>query len=131
MGEPMDMSLRVFGKLKQFEEVFPALEDAIVDFTEFDFLFEKRSGIWHVYGEGGMMPCGNPSCRRGGYEIDSKVIEMVRSHQTEKQITLYCPGDEGSPKGRKVGRRCQRKIEAKVTLRLKRQSESDQKGEAS
>jgi len=65
------------------------------------------------------MPCSNPSCRRGGYELDRKVPEMVRAGLTETKIKLYCRGDEGSPKGRKIGRRCQHSIEGTIRLKYK------------
>jgi hypothetical protein len=34
MGEPMDRSRRVFGSLKAFDDVFPEVEDAKVEYTE-------------------------------------------------------------------------------------------------
>jgi hypothetical protein len=119
MGAPMDRSRRVFGKLTSFEEAFPTLEEVTVEFTEYDFLLEKRTGIWKFSWDGGLMPCGNPSCRRGGYELDDPVRSMVRTQAVEKEIKLHCRGDEGSPKGRKIGRRCQHHIEAKITLKYK------------
>jgi len=120
MGEPMDRSNRVSLKLGSFDEVFPELEDVVVEFVESDFLLETRSGTWHLHWEGGLMPCGNPSCRRGGYEVDRIGIrEMLRTGELQKEIKIYCGGDEGSPQGRRIGRRCQRSIEGTVTLRLK------------
>jgi hypothetical protein len=119
MGEPMDRSNRVFMKLGKFEEAFPELEDVTVEFVEKDFLLKARSGTWHLHGQGGVMPCGNPSCRRGGYELDRDIREMLRMGVLQKHIELHCRGDEGSPKGRKVGRRCERSIEATVTVRFK------------
>jgi hypothetical protein len=119
MGEPMDRSRRVFGSLATFDEVFPELEDVLVEFVERDFVFEKRSGTWHLHGQGGVMPCGNPSCRRGGYELDKDIRLMLRAGVLQKTIQLSCRGDEGSPQGRKIGRKCERSIEGTVTLRLK------------
>jgi hypothetical protein len=34
MGEPMDRSRRVFGSLRPFDDVFPDVEDADVEYTE-------------------------------------------------------------------------------------------------
>jgi hypothetical protein len=119
MGEPMDRSRRVFGTLRSFDEVFAELEDAVFEFVEKDFLFEKRSGTWHLHGQGGLMPCGNPSCRRGGYELDRDIRQMLQAGVLQKTIKLSCRGDEGSPQGRKIGRRCERSIEGTLTLRLK------------
>jgi hypothetical protein len=77
------------------------------------------------------MPCGNPSCRRGGYEFDFLIRDIARSHETEKAIELFCRGDEGSPQGRKIGRRCQHKIEAKIKIKYKAPIESNLNGKPS
>jgi hypothetical protein len=122
MGEPMDRSKRVFGRLAAFDEVFPELEDAVYEFVEKDFVFQKRKGTWHINGQGGVMPCGNPSCRRGGYELDRDIRQMLRAGVLTKTIDLTCRGDEGSPQGRKIGRRCERSAEGTLTLRLKAQT---------
>jgi hypothetical protein len=120
MGEPMDRSRRIFMKPTSFEKGFPTLEQAIVEYTESDFVLPTRSGSWYLRDEGGLMSCGNPSCRRGGYELDREVSKMVRTGATENKIKLYCRGDEGSPKGRKIGRRCQRSIDATIKLKYNR-----------
>ncbi|MFZ0732176.1 MAG: hypothetical protein WA434_01030 [Candidatus Acidiferrales bacterium] len=90
-------------KLGTFEEAFSTLDDAVVGFTEFDFLMKKRTGMWRLSWQGGLVACGNPFCRRGGYELDREVSKMVRAQKAMKDIELYCHGDEGSPKGRKIG----------------------------
>jgi hypothetical protein len=132
MGEPMDRSQRLFVKFdSSFEETFPTLENAVIAFTEFDFMVKRRSGKWHFAEQGGLMACANPGCRRGGYEFDFLIGDMTRARQTEKEFKLYCHGDEGSPKGRKVGRRCQCHIDAKITLKYKVQPANDPNGEPS
>jgi len=117
MGEPMDRSSRVFGALKSFDEALPELEDVVFEFIEKDFVFEKRSGTWHLHGQGGLMPCGNPFCKRGGYELDRDIRQMLRAGVGQKIIQLSCRGDEGSP--RKIGRKCERFVEGTLRLRLK------------
>ena len=119
MGEPMDRTRRVFMKLGTFEETFPTLEDAVIEFTEFDFVLEATSGRWSMRMQGGLMPCGNVSCRRGGYELDREVHQMLREVNSQKAVTLHCAGDEGSPQGRRIGSQCQRSIEATIKLRWK------------
>jgi len=123
-GEPIDRSRRVFGSLRSFDEVFPELDDVVLEFVEKDFLFEKRSGTWHLHGQGGLMPCGNPSCRRGGYELDRNLRQMLRAGVLQKTIEVSCRGDEGSPQGRKIGRGCERSIEGTLTLLLKASNSS-------
>jgi hypothetical protein len=119
MGEPMDRSQRVFGRLTTFEDAFPTVEEAVVEYTESDRGMTKRTGSFHMRYEGGLMACGNPFCRRGGYEFDDVLCGMVRERITQKRIRLSCPGDEGSPKGRKIGRRCPLSVDAVVHVRYK------------
>jgi hypothetical protein len=119
MGEVMDRSRRVFGHLDTFENVFPTVEEAVVEFTESDFGVTKRTGRFHMHYEGGLMACGNPCCRRGGYEFDRELGEMIRNYVAEKSIRLSCRGDEGSPKGRKIGRRCTLSVDAIIRIRYR------------
>jgi hypothetical protein len=125
MGESMDRSRRVFGSLSSFENVFPTLDDAVVQYTEYDLATEKGHGTHYMRAWGGLMHCGNSRCRRGGYEVDRIVSEMLRENVTEKEFELRCPGDEGTPKGRKRGQRCYRSIKGKVTLKYKTTQDSD------
>jgi hypothetical protein len=125
MGEPMDRSRRVFGTLSSFDKVFPQLEDALVPFIEYELASEKRHGTHSLRTWGGLMHCGNSRCRRGGYEVDRVVSEMIRENVTEKEFELRCPGDEGTPKGRKRGQNCYRSIKGKVTLKYKTTQTSD------
>jgi len=125
MGEPMDRSRRVFMRFGPFQQAFPTLDEATVEFTEYYFMQEMRHGTWHVSWDGGLMPCGNTFCRRGGYELDRQIQEIARSGAVEKEVRLDCRGDEGSPKGRRIGRRCQRHIEARITLKYRTGPEGD------
>jgi hypothetical protein len=124
MGELKDRSRRVFGRLTTFENAFPTVEEAIVEFTESDFGLSKRTGTFYLHEEGGMMACGNPYCRRGGYEFDRELSVMVRHQDTEKRIRVACPGDEGSPKGRKIGRRCSLSVDGVLRVKYKSPSVS-------
>src|ERR1035438_7127455 len=106
MGEPMDRSRRVFGSLKPFDEVFPDVEDADVEYTE-NGMFESRRRRapyhqpdreqprrrFHRIQHGGLIQCSNPLCRRGGYEIDLILSDMRRAKETERKGSIPCPGD--------------------------------------
>ena len=120
MGQPKDRSDRVFaGPLKRFEQVFPKLDDVIVEYTEFEHTRELQKGLHSVKADGGLMRCGNDRCYRGGYELDFKIHEMVREGVTEKTFELDCLGAEGTPK-RDRGHNCSRSIKAIVKLILKK-----------
>jgi hypothetical protein len=134
MGEPMDRSRRVFGSLKPFDDVFPDIEGADVEYTETgEFAMKARTWLYHRSAEdeqpqthyhsvrhGGLIRCSNPLCRRGGYEIDAVLAEMKRLGETERSGSLSCPGDEGSPKGRRRGDRCRNQIQYTLTVRYRK-----------
>ena len=122
MGIPMDRSRRVFLKSGPFQKAFPKLESAVVEYSEYRPGGESAEGYRRMHDlrtYGGLLPCGNPLCRRGGYELDLKVHEMVRNAVDVQEFTLSCRGDEGSAKGRKRGRRCDRCIKARAKLVFK------------
>jgi hypothetical protein len=127
MGEPMDRSKRVFGHLGKFEEVFPTIETATISSYEDGegiFTFGIDPARRRTFGNGvpfkhGLERCRNPRCRRGGYEIDHSLHEMVREHLTEKEFVTPCPGDEGSPKGRRRGRHCGNILHYRLTIKYK------------
>jgi len=121
MGEPMDRSRSVFGSLKPFDEVFPDVEDAGVEYTERGEFDDKVRALqsFHSIKHGGLIPCSNPLCRRGGFEIDEVLSAMRGSRQSEREGSLSCPGDEGSPKGRHSGKRCGNEIRYKLTVKYK------------
>jgi hypothetical protein len=54
-----------------------------------------NSGLgWYVSRKGGLIPCGNPSCKRGGYEPDRELHNLVGAQETTRKIDLHCRGDE-------------------------------------
>jgi hypothetical protein len=131
----MDRSRRVFGQLRSFDEVFPTIEDADVEYTETgsfpvnkpprarpilnrEFKPEPRRRF-HSVKHGGLLPCSNPSCRRRGYEIDLVLSEMRHAGETVKEGSLSCPGDEGSPKGKRIGNECPNSVRYKLTVKYK------------
>jgi hypothetical protein len=128
MGEPMDRSNRIFAPQTTFEKAFPTIESATISSYEdgegiYRFVDESRRGTFDkgLPVKSGLLRCSNPHCRRGGYEIDHSLHEMVRENATEKEFDLACPGDEGSPKGRRPGRSCGNVLH--YHLRIKYKSE--------
>jgi hypothetical protein len=121
MSQPMDRSKRVFGKLTEFERVFPNVDSALVEYIEI-----KRAATsiepqphYHEMHHGGLIACGNPRCKRGGYEMEGSLYTMSKNNETEMTGERSCPGDEGSPKGRKKGRACGNSIKFKITVKYK------------
>jgi hypothetical protein len=128
MGEPMDRSKRVFGTLTTFEKAFPTVESAtIASYEDGDGIFAFEGKRQNTFGPArpfasGLIRCSNPYCRRGGYEVDLSLSEMVRGKLTEKEFSDHCSGDEGSPQGRKIGKRCYNVLHYRLTIKYKPES---------
>lgn len=97
----------VFGKKASFDEVFPTVADVRV------VVREKGAGVWGLEGEvrhfgktGEFINCSNPSCYNGGFSIGQVLRDMVRAGETVREDSAVCQGHEGSPKGRRIVRRC-------------------------
>ena len=118
MGVPQERSTGLFGSSSKFESEFPSLSDAVIQFTESDYGNSLKSGVWSLRNNGPVMACGNPKCKRGGYNLASEVRNMIYANMSEREIRLSCSGDEGSPKGRRVGRECMQRLKAKITLKF-------------
>jgi len=128
VGEPMDRSKRVFVTPGPFASAFPLLERVTVE------SYEDGEGVFSAFSDsprktfgnplpwsGGLLMCSNPSCRRGGFEIDFDVHDMVREKLVTKEFVKRWPGDEGSPKGRRRGQRCLNTLHCRVTLTYKQE----------
>ena len=119
MGIPLERPRGLFGSSDKFESEFPTIEDAVIRFTGSDFGNSPRTGVWSLRNNGPVMSCGNPRCQRGGYNLAGEVHNMIYAGTNEREIRLSCNGDEGSPKGRRPGRECLQRLEAKFTLKFK------------
>ena len=118
MGEPMDRSNKFFGELATFAKAYPNIESASVEYVESSFGIEEGKHF-HNVANGGLIRCRNPRCFRGGYELEMIISGMERNKETESTGSLHCPGDEGTPKGRKLGEPCGNKIDYTVKIKYR------------
>ncbi len=107
------------GTTPDFDKAFPELKDAIINFVESDFGNDPKPGVWSLRRNGPRMRCRNPRCQRGDYDFEYEVRLMVLTNVQEKEIYLSCPGDEGSPKGRRKGRECDHRVKGTIKLQYK------------
>lgn len=124
MGEPMDRSGRFFAELTSFDRAFPTVESVTIASYEigegvYSFEAPRTSFGSDQPLSGGLIPCSNPDCRRGGYEVDHSLYDMVRENLTEKEFSKVCPGDEGSPKGKRRGKRCMNVLRYRLRVKYK------------
>jgi hypothetical protein len=134
MGEPMDRSRRVFYSQRPFDEAFPGVEDADVEYSERGKFDGKVRGslsfsqnpeqqpkryLHSIRQMGGVIPCSNPVCRRGGFAIDGVLLAMRQSGEIEREGSVPCGGDEGSPKGQRRGSCCGNRVRYRLTVKYK------------
>jgi hypothetical protein len=118
-------SIPVFGQRVPATEAYPTVKSLTVTIEEFgkgtssDKIQLGLSGIeWY-------RDCSNPSCKRGGYTLGKILFEMTHNHEVDKVLTnVFCPGDEGTPKGRRRGPLCRNSANITVHIEYK-----DEQGE--
>jgi len=121
MSKPMDRSNRFIAPPTAFEKAFPALIDACIESFEtgcglpmraFSAAYELRVKLR----SGGLISCSNPLCYRGGFEVDLDIHTTLARKLVTAEFMRACPGDEGSPEGRREGRRCVNILHYRITL---------------
>ena len=78
-----------------------------------------------------LIPCDNPACRGGGFDLASVVDGMLSFRETEKAGILVCPGwegDEGPEAG--AGTSCVRTIRYRLMLAYRTASRGAQSAPA-
>jgi len=105
--------IKVFGI--PFEEAFPDLEDAEVEWQGLDLeglpltdevqRMHYKSGVFQ-----GVIHCDNPSCQEGGFEVERVIDRMFQAGEVEQAGIIVCPGWEGE------GRPCVRSISYRIKL---------------
>jgi hypothetical protein len=95
MGIPMRRDRRLFSELATFEEAFPQLDDALVEYRE-EGKGTTAAGRVTARDDSleGLITCSNPTCRSGGFEVDRVFHEMIASGESRREGVLACPGVE-------------------------------------
>lgn len=62
------------------------------------------------------IPCSNPKCQQGGYEIQLILESLIRRNDEKSEGKINCNGHEGTPKGRKNGNSCWNSITYKIDI---------------
>ena len=97
----------VFSSKTTFEKAFPQIKDISVVVTEMGTGVRgnySRSYNKHYLSE--YINCSNSLCYNGGFSIGSIIRDMVYKKEIDKEGSEMCQGNEGSPKGRRIYRKC-------------------------
>lgn len=111
-----------FNGVSSFKTAFPDLSDAIVEWKErrgpedIRGLDARKTGFRRGNFTHGVLPCSNPACHEGGYQIDRLIADMLRDGQMERQGMMLCSGREVGEEVRRGPIRCPYRIDYSVKL---------------
>lgn len=108
----------VFATKTTFEKAFPEIKN---------INFEVRENGKGTYNNGRTshyckidiseyVNCSNPICYNGGFSIGAIIREMVYKKETDREGSTMCQGNEGSPNGRKIYRKCWNDFSYKIQI---------------
>jgi hypothetical protein len=66
-----------------------------------------------------VIPCSNPACHEGGYEIDKLIASMIRLGETEREGVMLCSGREVGDEVRRGPVRCPHRIAYRATISVR------------
>jgi len=116
----------MFSRKVSFDEAFPEIEDLIIEVEESSGV-PSPGGSKSIYNRQNMpgeyINCSNSLCYNGGFSIGSILREMVSKKQTELETSKFCQGNEASPKGRRVYRKCWHSFKTKVSIKYRTEGE--------
>jgi hypothetical protein len=115
----------IFAEKGSFDEAFPEIDNLTVEVEESGHGIsdcDRRSTYKKQYFPGEYIDCSNPLCYNGGFSMGSILREMVKNKQTELETSKLCQGNEGSPKGRKIYKKCMNFFKIKVSVCYKEES---------
>ena len=126
LSDQFNRSDPVFSKKVQFIEAFPDIKSIELktkekvrryifspDFKE----YERTYDLSNMPGE--YLNCGSYDCKRGGYHIGSVIRTAYRNKDDNSSGVLKCPGDNGTPKGRRKGDPCGNSISYGLAIKYK------------
>jgi hypothetical protein len=111
-----------FNGVSTFKTAFPMLSDALIEWQERRGPEDSRGGDTRRTGykrgnfTQGVLPCSNPACHEGGYQVDRLVAEMITLGENERTGMMLCSGRETGDEVRRGPIRCPYRIEYKVSL---------------
>lgn len=117
-----ESSSPLWGQKTTFAEAFPEVESCLVEVHESgqDITEWNKERIEKNPGE--YINCSNRICYNGGFNIGRKIAELVKKKDTFGEGLAVCQGQEASPQGRRVYRKCMNFFKYKITIKYKTMS---------
>ena len=117
------------GNPVSFEEAFPNIEEIKIEGTEGSLGSGFSSGGKRVLNKknlGGLEPCSNSVCEKGGYQLGDFISEMYHKKKTSKEDTIMCKGHENM--GRDQSRECLNGFSVKIEIKYKSPALNNKEG---
>lgn len=111
-----------FNGVSTFKAAFPDLLDAVIEWRErrgpddTSAAQVRKTGFRRGNFTQGVLPCSNPACHEGGYQVDRLIAEMVKLGETEREGVMLCSGRETNEEARRGPVRCPCRIEYTAIL---------------
>lgn len=116
----------VFGEATTFERAYLTIDTIRIEYTiSFVGGFprdDEQCGSFVITDKkyiGEFIGCRNSKCYGGGFQIGWILHDMVNTNTCEKSGSINCCGHEGTPKGKKIYRKCMNKCDYKIVLTFK------------
>lgn len=114
-----------YNGVSTFKNAFPDVQDVVVEWREKFGPEDERPGELRKTGfrrgnfTQGVVPCSNPSCHEGGYQLDRLVADMLVVGEVSREGMMLCSGRETGEEVRRGPVRCPHRILFKATLTIK------------
>ena len=110
----------IFGppQVTSFEKAFPQIATLKIVATEsgHEVRYDDNTSTYDRIGE--YINCSNAFCN-GGFHIAPLVREMVAKMETHKEGYILCKGNETSPKGRRIYKKCMNGLSVVIDITYK------------
>ena len=122
-----------FNGVSNFKTAFPGLADAVIEWRErrgpedTKGLESRKTGHRRGNFTQGVLPCSNPACHEGGYQVDRLIAEMLTMGETQREGVMLCSGREVGEEVRRGPIRCPYRIAYSVTLSPRTEEEPPQR----
>lgn len=116
-----------FAQKTKFAAAFPQVESFKIEVLEQKDFWGREASHRHYSLEnepGEYINCNNSSCYNGGVSIGDILKTMVRENLRDFEVTKICQGNEGSPKGRKIYRKCLHQFKITASIEFKSSQEN-------
>jgi hypothetical protein len=118
-----------FNGVSTFKCAFPQLQDALIEWREKQGPEDERAADVRRTGHRrgnftqGVLPCSNPDCHEGGYQVDRLIAQMLELGEVEREGMMLCSGREIGDEVRRGPVRCPHRIHYRAVLSLRGQDE--------